>query len=238
MVGPELENITAQLSAFLETSHNEDGTLKTADVITGILPVGGLTMWTGATVPTGWLKCDGSAVSRNTYNALFSVISTTYGAGDGVLTFNLPNLQQRFPIGSGLSVGGLGSTGGAFNHTHTGPSHTHGLTGASAAAGGDHNHGGSTGSESSHTHTFSATTGLSNSNTIAQAGASDNFAKADHTHDVSGTTDAGSSHSHSIGSSGTHTHSISGSTDASGTGATSGANPPYLAIDFIIFAGV
>ena len=52
------------------------------------------------TLPDGWLACDGTAVSRNTYANLFSKIGTTYGAGDGSATFNLPNLTDRFIQGN------------------------------------------------------------------------------------------------------------------------------------------
>jgi microcystin-dependent protein len=57
-----------------------------------------------STVPTGWLECDGSAVSRSTYSALFSAISTTFGTGDGSSTFNLPDLRGRSPIGKGANT--------------------------------------------------------------------------------------------------------------------------------------
>lgn len=59
----------------------------------------------GSTAPSGWLRCDGAAVSRTTYAKLFAVIGTTYGAGDGSTTFNLPNLQDRIPWYGGISVG-------------------------------------------------------------------------------------------------------------------------------------
>ena len=68
--------------------------------------------WSSASVPTGFLECNGAAVSRSTYSALFAVISTTYGAGDGSSTFNLPDLQDNVAIGkSGTKA--LASTGGA-----------------------------------------------------------------------------------------------------------------------------
>lgn len=69
-----------------------------------------------ASIPTGYLNCDGSAVSRSTYSALFSLLSTTYGAGDGSSTFNVPNLAGRFAIGKSGSYA-LGSTGGATTAT-------------------------------------------------------------------------------------------------------------------------
>jgi microcystin-dependent protein len=57
-------------------------------------------MWAGSTAPTGWLLCNGAAVSRTTYSDLFAVISTTYGTGNGSTTFNVPDLQRRFPLGA------------------------------------------------------------------------------------------------------------------------------------------
>ncbi len=61
--------------------------------------IGSIQMYGGATAPSGWLLCDGSAVSRTTYSALFKVIGTAYGSGDGNTTFNVPNFSGRFPIG-------------------------------------------------------------------------------------------------------------------------------------------
>jgi hypothetical protein len=55
------------------------------------IPVGVIQMYAGTSAPTGWLLCDGSAVSRSTHSALFTLIGTSYGAGDGSTTFNLPN---------------------------------------------------------------------------------------------------------------------------------------------------
>lgn len=62
-------------------------------------PVGSVIAFAGNTAPDGWLVCDGSAVSRTTYAALFAVISTIYGVGDGSTTFNLPNLSDCFVQG-------------------------------------------------------------------------------------------------------------------------------------------
>ena len=63
--------------------------------------VGEIKMYAGSTIPTGWLLCDGSAVSRTDYPRLFNAIGITYGSGDGSTTFNLPNLKGRFPLGTG-----------------------------------------------------------------------------------------------------------------------------------------
>jgi microcystin-dependent protein len=84
-----------------------------------------------ASVPVGWLICDGSAVSRTTYADLFTAIGTTFGAGDGSTTFNLPDLMDRVPRGAAVPGGQGGSdsvtltTSNMPSHTHTGPSHSH-----------------------------------------------------------------------------------------------------------------
>ena len=65
-----------------------------------LVPIGVVQSFAGSTTPQGWLLCDGSAVSRTDYAALFAVIGTTYGAGNGSTTFNLPNLVDKFVEGS------------------------------------------------------------------------------------------------------------------------------------------
>ena len=86
----------------------------------------------GGAAPNGWLLCDGSAVSRVTYSALFAVIGTTYGSGNGSTTFNVPDARGRTLIGAGSGVGltarSLGSTVGEETHvlsTAEMPSHAH-----------------------------------------------------------------------------------------------------------------
>lgn len=104
----------------------------------GIAPTGSLTMWAGAVAspPTGWLACNGANVSRTTYSALFAVVGTTWGAGDGSTTFTLPNILNKFPVGAGDTYA-LAATGGSANaivvsHTHTAnvtdPGHAHTTT--------------------------------------------------------------------------------------------------------------
>lgn len=96
----------------------------------------GMVVWRPVNaVPSGWLLCDGSAVSRTTYARLFAVMGTVWGAGDGSTTFNLPDLRDRFPTGAsatkpfGTSGGSetinLQHTHGMNNHTHTMLNHTH-----------------------------------------------------------------------------------------------------------------
>lgn len=119
--------------------------------LTGIegIPTGTITPWSQATPPTGFLECNGAAVSRSTQAALFAVIGTTYGAGDGSTTFNLPNLTDRVAVHKSNNKN-FASTGGANTVTPTGniagstanatlstaqlASHTHGGGASSAQA--------------------------------------------------------------------------------------------------------
>lgn len=95
-------------------------------------PVGSVVPFTGTLAPDGWLLCNGQAVSRTTYDDLFGVIGTSYGAGDGSTTFNLPDMRGRAPIGAGQGTGltnrVLASQTGAETHTLTEaqiPAHAH-----------------------------------------------------------------------------------------------------------------
>ena len=99
------------------------------------VPTGGMMMWGTASAPTGYLLCNGSAVSRSTYSALFAVIGTAFGSGDGSTTFTLPDFRDRFPVGAGTTYS-ANSTGGSkdaivVSHTHTATDsgHTHNVTG-------------------------------------------------------------------------------------------------------------
>ncbi len=93
----------------MDTSGNMAASIPTANGLTasnidpaaGLTPAGGVIMYGGASAPTGWLLCDGSAVSRTTYSALFSAIGTVYGVGNGSTTFNVPNAKGVFIRGTG-----------------------------------------------------------------------------------------------------------------------------------------
>lgn len=65
----------------------------------GGIPPGTITMFGGSVAPAGWLLCRGQAVSRTTYAALFAAIGINYGGGDGVTTFNVPDMRGEFPRG-------------------------------------------------------------------------------------------------------------------------------------------
>lgn len=113
---------------------NVNGNFDTIDtaVTARSVPAGSVFMTARTTAPTGYLLCDGSAISRVTYATLFTAISTTFGVGDGATTFNIPDTRGRSPLGagtgSGLTARTLAANVGTETHTLvTGelPVHTH-----------------------------------------------------------------------------------------------------------------
>jgi microcystin-dependent protein len=100
------------------------------DSLYGSAIIGSMIMYAGTTAPSGYLNCDGSAVSRNTYSSLFAVISTLYGSGDGSTTFNVPNLQGKFPIGASTTYTIATSGGNSTKTLSTSemPAHNHSYT--------------------------------------------------------------------------------------------------------------
>lgn len=212
-IAKEFDGLLSALRAWLSVDHNEDGTHNLRPSGFDFVPIGAIQMWVSETAPERWLICNGDAVSRTTYQGLFAVIGTTYGAGDTSTTFNLPDLRQRFPLGKAASGTGstLGSTGGAIDHTHSGGSHVHAIN-----------------SDGGHSHTFSGAVAASPASAFetfelfTSTGA--DGASKNHAHDVTGSTT----------SDGAHTHG--GSTGAS-SGSTGSGNPPYVTVHYIILAG-
>lgn len=111
------------------TGQLKELSLKAADT----LPIGSVIAYSGSNEPSGWLICDGRAISRTSYSNLFNVIGTTYGAGDGSTTFNLPDYRDRVPVGldsNDSDFDTLGKTGGEKTHKLTIseiPSHGHNI---------------------------------------------------------------------------------------------------------------
>lgn len=115
---------------------NGDNAIQTLaeNIGTNVPPTGSLLAYAGSAAPAGWLLCGGQAVSRTTYATLFGIIGTTYGAGNGTTTFNVPDLRGRVPAGldnmNGTAANRLtattmspngttrGATGGAQTNTH------------------------------------------------------------------------------------------------------------------------
>jgi len=201
--------------------------------ISGELP-GMIKMWPTATAPAMHLLCNGQAVSRTTYAALFAVIGTTFGAGNGSTTFNLPNYNDRMPIGAG-STYALNAQGGskdaiAVEHTHTFSASTDVHTGHQ-----HYNNNLGTSTNGSHTHTLNSHATLRSSDccsySFPQPNGSANSTQmsaistaGDHNHTVSGWSDIN----------GAHSHSLSGTTATAGSAGTNANLPPYIGIYFII----
>ena len=191
----------------------------------GAAPVGQVVAWSGNTssLPTGYLLCDGSAVSRSTYAPLFAVVGTTHGAGDGSSTFNLPDLRDKFVLGASNSTGDTtypgvspGATGGSadatlVSHSHTINNHTHSVSGT-------------TGNDS-HSHTIQSSTSIGGGSRVTSQNDTGNTAST---------------------SSDTHSHSFSATTgnpsdrgtNSQGSSATNANLPPYYALAYIIQHGV
>lgn len=243
----EFERLYARLTEFLGVAFNEDGSLITPNASSRL--IGEVINYAGSTVPDGWLLCDGSQVSRVTYKGLFEAVGTTYGAGNGTTTFNLPDCRGRFTLGKAASSTGsvLGETGGSLDHTHSGGSHTHTFSGSTDAEGSHaHTYSDSTSSSGDHSHTQGAhqhaigagsTTDVGDGGTIVgqlhTATQVDIFSDSGtgtsgaHTHTAAGTTS----------SVGNHVHTFSGTTDGS-SGTTGTANPAYIVFNKIVYTGV
>lgn len=86
------------------------------------VPPGNVEYTARTTAPAGYLFCDGSAISRTTYSRLFAAIGTTFGAGDGSTTFNIPDLRDEFIRGAnpGSRAVGLAENDAFRSHNHSG----------------------------------------------------------------------------------------------------------------------
>jgi microcystin-dependent protein len=126
-------NINTESSIPEINKLTDDNINKMKQAINLNAPAGVISMYGGSTAPSGWLLCDGSAVSRTTYARLFSAIGTKYGSGNGSTTFNLPNCKGRVPVGldsSQTEFNSLNKKGGEKTHTLTineMPKHNHAI---------------------------------------------------------------------------------------------------------------
>lgn len=226
------------------------------------IPAGSVMAWADnsvgtPTAPTGWLLCDGSAVSRTTYALLFSAIGEDYGPGDGATTFNLPNVDTCFVVGSSsgfptasrdvsLDRSQHNHGGGAdqqhkhrfdSGHTHTMLDHRHRLN--------NHTH------NSNHTHDDGTLTVNDNtSSETADSGLDRITADNDHAHGISGSSlgpnvqpilDPNNDHTGLAGGGPTDdTFWLNGTRDTtlSNVSVAQGSDilPPYLSVFFIIKA--
>ena len=197
------------MSNYEATKYDFDGANLTG--IEGI-PTATIVPWSSASVPSGFLECNGAAVSRSTYSALFAIVGTTYGAGDGATTFNVPDLQDNVAVGkSGTKA--LASTGGANTVTSTG--NVGGST-ANATL--------STAQLASHTHNFRAQTTQGAPNVIqcqtttGLGGQQNTFTNSNSVNQLA--TGSGTGHSHNM--------------SATFSGDATSVVQPYLTVIYII----
>jgi len=181
--------------------------------LTGIegIPTATIVPWSSASVPTGFLECDGSNVSRTTYSALFAIVGTTYGSGDGSSTFGLPNLADNVPVGKSNNKS-LASTGGA-NTVNIGFTPAGNISGSTANASL------STAQLASHSHPITTTSPNPNSVTNIQKGFNSN---------------AGTAGTGSAGSGSGHSHNMSANFSGSAGSGNGSVLQPYLTLIYII----
>lgn len=172
---------------------------------------GAMLMWPTATAPSGFLLCNGQTVNRATYAALFAILGTVFGSGDGTTTFTLPDYRNKTVLGAG-DLYAAAATGGSkdavvVSHTHTGTTASNG-----------------------------AASGTLNSGFLSDFG---NFTAASGVISLSESYGNRSQGAGGTGSQGlatltipAHTHTIT--TDSTGVSGTGANLPPYLGVYFII----
>lgn len=209
-----------------------------------LTPTGAIMPYAGssASVPTGWLLCDGTAVSQTTYAALYAVIGSTYNTSGGQAapsagTFRVPLLTGRVPVGRNAAdadFDALGETGGAKNSVGY---HQHG-DGTLTAATRDINHfhafSGTTSYVGNHQHVENQAVG----DTYATY-ASNGFNNYTQTGSVAGYTEGAGAHDHTFGGNtgymntgALHDHDVNGLTSPEGT--ASGNLQPYIVVNYLI----
>lgn len=132
VVSKQLSSLTASSTKIDDNKVSPASTWSSEKIkSSGSAPAGAILSLAAQSIPEGWFECNGASVSRTQYAELFAVISTTYGAGDGSTTFNLPDLRGRTLVGmdgAQTEFAALGQTGGEKSHTLTVaelPPHTH-----------------------------------------------------------------------------------------------------------------
>lgn len=213
-------------------------------VIAGAAGGGGASGWASGDLkdtvapgaPAGWLECNGQAVSRTSYPALFAAIGTTWGNGDGVNTFNVPNFNGRVRIGSGTGNPVAASGGNATTTLTIGnlPAHTHPIAHNHTM---DHGHGSTGAGSANHTHTFGIQYVENTKNDGSSTRVTDinGLTGAAGTAKTATTSSSGAAHSHPIpGFTGTTGQSSAPNSGATGSGQEFSNMPPYRVVRVLI----
>lgn len=217
-----------------------NGSISLADLAdslkASLLPTGSVVPFAGSTAPSGFLLCQGQAVSRSTYSALYAVLGNTYGAGDNSTTFNLPDMRGRVPMGVGqgpsLTNRALGAKDGVESVSLTQaqmPVHTHS---ASTRGAGAHNHNGTTDTQGWHAHRFGRFDPIQDYPVTWGGSRGANIERTSVA--VAVDTDGAGNHSHNFGTStvGDHSHIVDVANSGSGTGHSN--VQPSIALSYII----
>tara|TARA_Y100001973_G_scaffold33065_1_gene49765 strand:- start:18611 stop:20035 length:1425 start_codon:yes stop_codon:yes gene_type:complete len=231
MQSNNLSDLQSPATARSNLGLTSTATTPSQTFVSAISLVGQVATFAGTTSPAGWIICDGRAVSRAVYSDLFSVVGTTYGAGDGVSTFNVPDCRNEFIRGW---TGNTSSVGQKFTDTLGSHSHIasvadsgwHAHT-ASTGGAGYHAHSGATDTQGAHTHSVKEgnagpawiggdvlTSGDDYTQSIAYY--SNTLAAGAHSHNLSINAVGDHVHSVSVAGAGTHSHSVSISATGSG----------------------
>lgn len=194
--------------------------------------VGQVAFFGNAAVPDGWWECDGTAKSRAGRGIdLYNKVGTTWGAGNGATTFNIPDGKTAGKFLRSRTA----SVALATSQTDQNKAHTHGVTGISVASGGSHTHTGTTASNGAHSHTIIITdpghvhgpdsnvtyvnvASGSESPRLAPSSGGTTFQTESATTGITASSNSTGAHTHTIttDSGGTHTHTLSGATDSDG----------------------
>ena len=170
---------------------------------------GTIVMWSGTSAPSGWLLCDGSAISRTTYSRLFAITSTRFGVGNGSTTFNVPDLRGKFPVGYNSSEAEFNTFGN--NSLLRGQKRVTLLPGEIPA----HTHTGTTSADGAHYHIVGAATGTGVTNRIRDIQTNNG------------------PNGYPTSTDGIHTHTLNIANNTP-SGNSHPNLPPYLPINFII----
>jgi len=183
-----------------------DGTWAAVSGTGVLMPTGAIFPYIDATPPSGFDKADGHAISRTGVGAaLFAIVGTRFGAGDGSTTYNLPNIADKIPVGQGSAFATIGALGGEANHALTAaemPAHSHVVN--------SHAHGGG-----NHAHTFAR-------DVFSLTPGSTPYALLGATHDVS------------VDASGNTIASEAPGTNVQGSSAQHNNMPPYIVLPYVI----